>query len=128
VRRGWLRGSDERWLIISTLFAGCGLALMGWLPGIALPIFAGCLHNMGRGSFRPLLGAYTQHHIESGYRATYGSLQSFVGRCANGVVLLMVTWFLTGRSGEQGIKLTWTICGLSLVALTWFFHTRRPKT
>lgn len=115
VRRGWLRGSSEGWLPVSTLVTGLGLAAVGWLPGVALPLAAACLHDVGVGAFRPLLDAATQRRIDSSWRATYGSLQSLFTFAGKGLVLAVVTWFMTGRSDLRSITWTWTACGLALI-------------
>jgi hypothetical protein len=128
VRRGLLRGSETKWLIVSVLAAGGGLALLGWLPGLMVPIAAAALHNMGRGAFRPLVDTYTQHRVESGYRATYGSLQSLIARSVNGLVLIFVTWFMAGKSDMKSVTWVWTACGVALIVLSCLFHIRRPKT
>jgi hypothetical protein len=110
------------------LLSGAGLAGIGLMPGLAVPIIFTLLHEFGRGAFGPLIDTYVQERIGSEYRATFGSLQSLIGRGGNAIVLIAV--WASAKSfggGLAAIQLIWLMSGLLMAAtaaLLWLF---RPK-
>lgn len=122
-------GRGERSGIIWALaLTGGSLAVMGLSHGLAFPVVALLLHEFGRGLFQPYVDVFMQRRVESEYRATYGSLHSFL--CRPGYALVLGGVWLTTRhalSDESTIVTVWIICGSLAViasALLWFF---RPK-
>ena len=132
---GWLvqrHGVPEEKAAAGILFAlflsGAGLALISIVPGTGVALACLFLHEAGRGLFRPIVSAYTQKRVESRYRATFGSLQSLLGRtgCALALVLM---WFLTeGKAASRTvILLVWTVAGVALMLgalVLWVFRPR----
>jgi len=116
-------------LPVALIVAGLGLAISGLLPGIILPLACAMFHEFGRGIFTPLMDAFTQAHVESHYRATYGSLQSLVSR-AGYVVILGGLWVLTRSTGANAaaVPAVWLVSGSLLVAAAltlWLFRPNR---
>ncbi len=118
-------GEENHWLMMASMSAGLGMIGLFVSSGLFWSLFFVMLHEIGRGAFQPLLDNFTQHHIESGYRATYGSLQSLLGRTGFAITLFGV-WFLT--LGQPATTLTMTtvllICGSILVLaslILWLF-------
>lgn len=129
VRRfGLPEGRGAHALVLALLLSGLGLAGAGVASGLPSMLAGFMIHEFGRGLFRPVLGAYTQRLVESRYRATFGSLQSLIGKSGFALTMVLV-WFLADGRATTGetIVFIWTLCGclLALAALAlWFF---RPK-
>jgi small-conductance mechanosensitive channel len=129
VRRSKAKAGRETGMIATALLlSGIGLAFLWSFAGFAPLLGLIVLHEFGRGLFAPLLDAYTQQHIEAHYRATYGSLQSFIGKIGYAIVLGAVTLFIWGRPTTGSvITAVLGVAGAGLVisaVLLWFF---RPK-
>ncbi|HCC22041.1 hypothetical protein A2480_00110 [Candidatus Uhrbacteria bacterium RIFOXYC2_FULL_47_19] len=127
----WARchGRESLAVVASLGLTGLGLALTAHLPGLFWPLMFAFGHEFGRGAFRPLVSTFVQRRVGSSFRATYGSLQSFIERFGFATVLLMV-WLLTRHlpDGESLITLTWTVQGsllMLIVGLLWLFRPRR---
>lgn len=124
-RRGIKDGRETRDIIFALLLTGCSMMVASYPHGLTLPFALIMLHEMGRGLLEPLIELFTHRRIESPYRATYGSLHSFLGRTGNAFVLLIVWLALRNRpSDETTIRLTWTGCGalLSVAALVLYIY------
>jgi DHA3 family tetracycline resistance protein-like MFS transporter len=111
-RAGLFSGSDRKGVVAALAFVGIGLAATGVLPGVVLPFAAVMLHEFGRGLYEPLMDAYVQKRVGSGYRATYASFQSFIARAGFGVILF-ATWWLTRDlpSDVTTIGAAWFVSG-----------------
>ncbi len=132
VAGAWVRrhppGKSEASLVAFSLgAAGLGLAFgaSAYIPGMLGAIF---IHEVARGAFDPLLSTFVQHRVESSHRATYGSLQSFLGKAGYIVVPLVVSYYLADKGTDlQAIPHVWAASG-TLLALgafgLWIF---RPK-
>lgn len=95
VRRARAAQGNEGALIAVVLVAtGAGLGGLGLTNGLMIPIAFTILHEIGRGAFEPLIESFTQHRVESSYRATYGSLHALLGRLGFGITLIGV-WATT---------------------------------
>ncbi|MDD5437866.1 MAG: MFS transporter [Patescibacteria group bacterium] len=108
--------------------SGFGLTVMGHLPGIGMPLAITILHEVGRGAYVPLADVYVQRRVESGYRATYGSLHSFLGRMGN-VVVLAGVWFFSRGLADSEFKIVsiWTVCGSLLVLTSLILFFFKPE-
>ena len=121
-------GSEARWLALALLLAGAGLMALPFSPWLATSLALVVVHELGRGLFAPLAETFVQHRVESGYRATYGSLQSFLGK-GGLMATSLVVWLAIG--GEPNttdtIAKVWLSAGgmivLGVAILYWF----RPR-
>jgi hypothetical protein len=130
VRRLVVKGKNESPALCSTILcSGIGLALMGAYPGIIWTVVCVMIHELGRGMFFPLLEIFTQRRVESAYRATYGSLQSFLTRIGN-VTVLGVIWLCTRGSGwdDALIRRIWVTAGVLLICTSVLLWVFRPRT
>lgn len=121
-------GSESALIALALVLAGGGLLAIPLFGGLAIPLIWVFVHEVGRGLFAPLVDTFVQHRVESGYRATYGSLQSFLG---NGGFMMtsLVVWLLIGKEPNtaETIANVWVGAGavivLGAVILFWF----RPR-
>ncbi len=129
----WVRnhppGKSEASLVALSLgTAGLGLAFgaSGFVPVMMSAVF---IHEVARGAFDPLLSTFVQHRVESSHRATYGSLQSFLGKAGYIGVPLIVSWYLADKGTDlSAIPNVWMASGLLLAAsalILWIFRPRR---
>lgn len=127
-RHGVPEGRGAYGILFALLLAGVGLAAVGSMNGLPAMLLCLSMHEFGRGLFRPVMSAFTQRKIESKYRATFGSLQSLLGKSGLALALVLV-WFLSeGRSASrETIVLVWTVSGTLLVAGTAFLWLFRPQ-
>lgn len=124
-RGGFLAGADRRGVAFALLATGVGLAVAGVLPGIVLPLIAVFVHEFGRGMYEPLMDAYVQKRVESGYRATYASFQSLVARAGYGLILGVIVLALQDSPATGAvIGATWLAAGLLLAAIAAFALAR----
>lgn len=129
-RHGLLMGGGARAISFSILIAGVGLILLGHSSGLPAMLICVSFHELGRGIFSPIMSAYTQKRIESRFRATFGSLQSLLGKTGLALALLLV-WFLSDGKGNsrETIVLIWTVAGTLLITgaiLLWVFRPKEP--
>lgn len=126
-RRGVHPGGEAGWLLASLLLSGLGLAGIGAFTPVAASIGFVFLHELGRGLFDPIVDLYTQRRVESEYRATYGSLQSFLGRFGYAAVLLVIWWSARNLPATNAsIVSIWTVTGLLLVGAAAVLWLLRP--
>jgi MFS family permease len=129
VRRSKAPAGRENGLIaLSVALTGIGLAFLwpntGYWPILGLIV----LHEFGRGLFTPLLDAYTQRQIEEHYRATYGSLQSFIGKIGAAGVLFLTSFGTIGRSPTvNALTTVLVVTGIGLVLSATCLWLFRPK-
>ncbi len=122
------QGKEATWIIASVVVSGIGLACAGLFSGLAWPLSAVIVHEFGRGMFNPLVDSFVQHRVESGYRATFGSLQSLLGRI--GLVIAPVLIWLAIRhdpNTPSTIGFVWVVCGIVLVVGAFVLSLFRPK-
>ncbi|HTM67779.1 MAG TPA: MFS transporter [Candidatus Binatia bacterium] len=121
VRRGGLFSREHgSGVVVAVGLTGAGLAVAGFMPGIALPFLATLVHELGRGMFDPLMDAYVQQRVGSGYRATYASFQSLIARAGYGVILGVVVLATRGQpSNGTTIGWTWLAAGGLLTAVAF---------
>lgn len=114
---------------LALFLAGSSLAFMGLGSGLFAPMTFLLIHELARGLYEPTLDLYIQHHVESAYRATYGSLQSFLGRMSYGFILLIV-WLATryAASTPHLITQVWLWAGGLLALGAGALWILRPRT
>lgn len=129
VRRLEFAKGQETGTVLTTVgITGFTLWGIGFLPGAMAPLSLVMLHEIARGAYFPLADVFVQRRVESGFRATYGSLHSFLGRMGNMAVLGGV-WFFTRRlpDGEAKIISIWSACGVLMVLGSFLLFFIRPK-
>lgn len=127
--RGIRDGYEAAGLVAAISLTGFGLVFIGWPSGVVPAMGFVLIHEIGRGLFDPLLDAFTARRVESAYRATFGSLQSLLGKIGYAIVLVGV-WFATRGlpTTSATIIRVWEVAGSLLVfaALSlWFFRPRQ---
>jgi MFS family permease len=109
------------WCIAITIaVVGLTLAAMGLCAGTVTLCAMLIVHEVARGLIGPQLSTYVQARIESEHRATFGSLQSFVGKMGWTAVLLCVWLATTGKPTTTAvISAIWAVNGalLTVIAL-----------
>jgi len=121
-------GKEAFAMTISLVVAGVGLAFSGQVPGLALTLIPCAVYEIGRAAFGPLLSSYTQHHVQSNHRATYGSLQSLLGEFGNILVLGGMTLYMSGRANSPTtISTVWLASGGLLVLFAFILYFLKPK-
>lgn len=129
VRRAQIpSGAEASALVLSLVVSGVGLAAMGYAPGLGMLIVLGVVHEAGRGAFQPLTSSYSNHHVSSEYRATFGSLQALIEDMGAAVVLFTISGHMNGRADSpENIRAVWLGAGVLLVALAVILYFLRPK-
>jgi len=130
IRRGlWREGNEASGVAAATAIMGIGLAGAGAAGGLASSFLFAFVHEVGRGAFKPLLDTFVQKRVESAYRATYGSLQSFVSRLGYAAILFCVWVCSVGYEADPRlISVTWLMNGALMVlvaAALWVFRPKR---
>ena len=121
-------GHELGGISIAVFITGLGLGLLWLRGGFTSMLMLIVLHEFGRGLFMPLLDAYTQQHVEEHYRATYGSLQSFLGKMGYAAVLGITTLGTMGKSTTvPTIATVFGIAGAGLVLASTMLWIFRPK-
>ncbi len=129
VRRVQLpEGGEAKLITLSILLSGVGLVMIAMVSGLPMLFSALMIHELGRGLFQPLTDSFVQHRIHTSYRATFGSLQSFIGRIGFAAVPFVVFLMIDGKPNDPKIiELVWLVCGIALVlgaAGLWFTRPR----
>lgn len=123
------QGQEAIWIIASVVISGVGLACVGLNSGLVVPLSAVVVHEFGRGMFQPLVDSFVQHRVESGYRATFGSLQSLLGRIGL-VITPALIWFTIRHDPNtlETIAFVWFVCGIFLIAGALLLFLIRPRS
>jgi hypothetical protein len=121
-------GRETGLIALSFAFSGLGLGLVFLANGLYPLLGFVVLHELGRGLFSPLIDTFIQKHVGEHYRATYGSLQSLIGRAGYGMVLLAVTVGTIGRPATTAV-ISWVFgaAGAGLALSSVFLWIFRPK-
>lgn len=86
------------------------------------------MHEVGRGMFAPYLDTYVNERVPSSFRATYGSLQSFLGLfgilIAEGAVWLVYKLI---DSEPSTIPWLWLGASIALMSVVLILYRLRPK-
>ena len=121
-------GKEARAMVVSLVVAGVGLALAGQMPSLIPTVAVVVIYEIGRAAFGPLLSSYTQHHVDSRHRATYGSLQSLTGEGGMMIVLFGMSLFTRSRPDTPPtISTVWLAAGGLLVVLALILYYLKPK-
>ncbi|MDG1950217.1 MAG: MFS transporter [bacterium] len=127
-RRNIRPGHETNWIVVSVLLTGVGLFLASLSPVLMLSMPGVIVHELGRGLFDPLSSSFVQSRIHTTYRATFGSLKSFLGRIGFVIVPFVIWVTLDGRPDTQEtIAITWMISAAVLVlgaGMLWIFRPR----
>lgn len=129
VRRcSWGDNREAAGVLVGLLTAGLGLATAGSLSGFFGPLMAAAMHEFGRGIYQPFIGVFTQRRVSSGYRATFGSLQSLLARVGFAAILL-VLWLATRNQATTDwlIALIWQVSGVLMAVATLAMLLSRPR-
>ncbi len=118
------RIKDER-MAINTCQVAIGLSLIAsvlcsWLPSVFVFFM---VHEVARGSFRPIIDAYLHDSIDQKDRATVESFQSLANH-GGGVAGLLFSGFL---GLHFGISWSWGVCGGVLVCSSLILIKRNKK-
>ncbi len=125
-RRGIKEGRELRDIVFALIVAGAGMMFAAYPSGLLAPFVLIMMHEMGRGLVEPLIELFNHRRVESAYRATYGSLHSFLGRMGNAFVLVIVWIALRNEpSNEATIRLTWTTSGMILIGIASLLYAYR---
>lgn len=122
------QGQEAAWIAASVVVTGIGLGGVGLSSGLLLPLFMATMHECGRGMLGPLVDSFVQHRVESGYRATFGSLQSLLGKISLAIVPALI--WLTIRhdpNTPETIRFVWFVCGLVLIIGSLMLFLVRPR-
>jgi MFS family permease len=124
-----VRAGQEGNLILLGLFlTGFSLVLVPFVPTLSLIVFLIAIHEFGRGIFSVAVESFVQHRVESSYRATFGSLQSFISHIGLALVPLIVWFALSGKPNTpQTIELLWLIAGGVMASAALIFFFLKPK-
>jgi DHA3 family tetracycline resistance protein-like MFS transporter len=122
-------GLETHGIAAALLLAGLGLAGAGLVPAALGSIGFAMVHELGRGAFNPLLGGLTQRHVESECRATYGSMQSLVGKAGFGlVVIALAVAFSDTTPSAEAVSAAWIVAGATLALGAVVLWLARPRT
>lgn len=126
-RPGAFAGRGAEGIALALFLGGAGLVAVAVVGGVPPMLFALVVHEFGRGLFRPLMSTYTQQRVDSRYRATFGSLQSLLGKTGFALALTLV-WFLSdGKdSSRETIAFIWIVSGSLLVLGAGLLWKYRP--
>lgn len=128
-RRGVPEGKGAAGIVLAIALAGIGLAAFGAARGMAGMLSCLFIHEFGRGLFRPIMSVYTQRRIESRFRATFGSLQSLLGKTGLAAALLLVLFLSYGQEvSRELIVFIWSVCGSLLILAGLFLWRLRPRS
>ncbi|MFZ6015803.1 MAG: MFS transporter [Patescibacteria group bacterium] len=113
----------------SVLLMGLGLFYAGFVNNVWLGLTGIMILEFGFGILKPMTNAYIENRVGSSYRATFGSLESFVGRSSGLLVQLSAFSLAFGKpSDRQTVTHLWTHMGAALAILTilvWLFRPRK---
>jgi len=122
------QGKESLYIVLSLLFSGVGLIFIPFTTGLFIPMIFVVLHEAGRGMFQPLTDSFAQHRIGSSYRATFGSLQSFLGRTGFAIVPFIIWISIDGKPDTPlTIGVVWIISGAVLIVSSIVMWLFRPQ-
>jgi len=115
-------------IVVSLVLSGFGLFVISFGGYLAFSLVALVIHEFGRGVFAPLNSTFVQRRVDSSIRATFGSLQSLVGKCGHAFVPFVAGLAIVSLPDTQEtILATWLVSGFCMIVgclALWIF---RPK-
>lgn len=85
-------------------------------------------HEFGRGAFAPFADTYVHERVESGYRATFSSLQSFAQEIGMAATLVAMAFVMRPFNDDpNAILWLWAGSGAFSLVLTAILWVRRPR-
>lgn len=121
-------GQEEVGILVSLVATAAGFLLASQFQSLPLLVGALMIHEAGRGGFDPLLDSFTQHHVDSSHRATFGSFQSLIARVGFVVALVAGTLATMGApESDLVIQNLWMLGGMFLFAATIILYAFRPR-
>jgi MFS transporter, DHA3 family, tetracycline resistance protein len=122
-------GSESSLIVLAVFLSGLGLGLIVLAPGLWFSIPAVVIHEFGRGLFQPLTDSFVQSRVHTSYRATFGSLQSFLGRMGFAIVPLVVYLTIQGKPDTpETILYVWGGCAIFLIVGSVVLWMTKPRT
>lgn len=121
--------NEVSWLMAGMLATAVGMIAMAAVDPILIVVLCIVIHEFGRGVIGPLASSFTQHRVESSYRATYGSLQSLIGRIGFVFVLVAIAISTHGENPSRELMeqlMIW--CGVILFMVTIALWVIRPRS
>ena len=119
-------------IIVAMLITAVGFFLLSLPQAVWMSWVLVGVHEIGRGLFSPLIEIFTQHRVESAYRATYSSLQSLLTKIGYVLTLTAVWWSTRGLpANDETIQMVWKASGgllLILIGVLWTFRPQRSCT
>jgi hypothetical protein len=127
-RRGAFGGGGAAGIALAVFICGAGLVAVASTRALPATIVAVMIHEFGRGLFRPLMNAYTQARVESRFCATFGSLQSLLGKTGFALALALVWLLSDGKdSSKETISFIWIVSGSLLTLGAGLLWKARPR-
>ncbi len=121
-------GAEAKLIVLAVFVSGVGLGLTAMAPALLFSIPALVVHEFGRGLFQPLTDSFVQHRVHSSYRATFGSLQSFLGRMGFAIVPVVVWLSIEGKPNTpETIEWVWLACAALLILGSGALWFTRPS-
>lgn len=120
-------GQEGRLIVVALVATGLGL-LVATATHLGLIVSGVLLHEFGRGFFQPLTDSFVQHRVHTSYRATFGSLQSFLGRIGFALVPLVVWLGIEGKpDSPETITVVWIACAVFILLGAVALYAVRPN-
>ncbi len=129
VRRYVIGAHEEATALCLSLVAiGFGMGLIPLFGGIFFPILAVMLHEIGRGALEPLMDSFVHHRVDSDHRATYASLQGFIGKAGFALTPLLV-WFGIHNAPDtiETMANVWLVVGFLMTTFAILLWLVRPN-
>lgn len=106
---------------------GLGLCAIPLNQGMFSVMAAVAIHEMSRGALDPLMDGFVHHRVESDHRATYASLQYFIGKMGFAIVPLVVWFFIRELPDTiETISTVWIVDGAFLAIFALLLWLARP--
>lgn len=132
VRRAKDDGSERNHLAVRTLrsllLVALSMGLVWILDNGIVWVTLILVHEVGRGAFAPYLSTYVNERVPTAFRATYGSLQSFLGLL--GIVAVegtLTILFMFVDLGAHMIPWVWAGASLALAIAVVALYRLRPR-
>jgi len=117
------------WIVMTLFLAGGSLLLVRLLPFHVWILGMMMMHELTRGVLAPLVDTYVQKRVEESYRATFGSLQSFIAHFGFTLAPAIIWLSLDGEPNTPDtITWLWVVAGGFIVvfaAILWLFRPRK---